>query len=187
MELEHRVEQLEREIATLKTGIEQTLLDIQASLPDKVAPPSRWERRAWILALINILLAVMLFANIYLFLPGSLPLEIPPALTVWLRAFWLALAFVWLILQMYPLALLLEQEDRQWQGVVGRSAAAFVRARPGFLVVLTVVVLVVGIVNSVIPAAWILVSLALLVAVGSIASQSVLQLFRERMRAGGKG
>ena len=122
MELEPRVEKLEREVETLRSDIEGTLIAIRESLPEKPTVASRWQKKAWVMALINILMAVALFTNVYLYLPGTLPFAIEPTLLFWLRAFWVALAFIWLLLQMYPLALLLEQEDQQWQGVVWRSA-----------------------------------------------------------------
>jgi hypothetical protein len=183
MDTQQRIEKLEREVEMLRSEIEGTLLAIRESLPDKPASASaRWQKKAWVLALINVLMAVALFANIYLFLPGNLPFSIDASLLFWLRAFWVALAFIWLLLQMYPLALLLEEEDQQRQGVVWHSATAFVRARPGLIVVLTLVVLIVGIVNTVLPVAWIIVALSLLVAVGSLAVRDMLELFREHLR-----
>jgi len=186
MELEQRVAKLEREVETLQHEIQGTLIAIRESLPEKPVAAARWQKKAWVLALVNILMAVALFTNIYLFLPGMLPFAIEPTLLFWLRAFWVALAFIWLLLQMYPLALLLEQEDRQWQGVVWRSAGAFVRARPGFIVVLTMVVLIVGVVNTIIPVAWILVALSLLVALVSIGLRDLLERFRQQWRTQSK-
>ena len=184
MDTEQRIEKLEREVEMLRSKIEGTLLAIRESLPDKPTfAAARWQKKAWVLALINTLMAVALFTNIYLFLPGNLPFALDPALLFWLRAFWVALAFIWLLLQMYPLALLLEQEDQQWQGVVWHSASAFMRARPGIIVVLTMVVLIVGIVNTIVPVAWIIVALSLLVAVGSMALRDMLDLFRDRLQA----
>jgi len=107
VELQHRVETLEHEMEVLKGEIRGTLLDVQQNLSQKPATPSRWEKRAWGLALLNILLAVTLFTNIR-FYTSDTPFGIGSPLSTWLRAFWVALAFVWLILQMYPLALLLD-------------------------------------------------------------------------------
>jgi hypothetical protein len=187
MELEQRVEELELEMKALKLDIQKTLIEIRDALPEKPSAPARWQKKAWVLALINMLLAVVLFTNMYLYLPGTMPFEINPTLTAWLRALWLAIAFIWLLLQMYPLALLLEQEDSQWQGVVWRNTTAFIRARPGSMVVLTLAVLVVAIINTAIPAAWLIVALTLLIAIGSIAMRSLLELFRERNGAHGRG
>ena len=187
MNSEQRLYALEHEVRTLKSEIQQTLVEIQASLPDKPASPVRWQKKAWVLALLNVLMAVTLFANIYLYLPGSASFAIDTVLSPWLRALWVAIALMWLLLQMYPLALLLEQEDPQWQGIVWRNATTFFRARPGFIVGLTAAVLAVAIVNAVIPMAWLVAALTLFVAVASAAVRHTLDLYRERARANSRG
>ncbi len=178
MEVEQRIQILEAEVKTLKEEIQKTLVEIQASLPDKSTPSTKWEKKAWVLALLNILLAVVLFTNISFFTSDRAAMGLDPTVVSWVRALWVAIAFVWLLLQMYPLALLLEQEDRQWQGVVWRNATMFLRARPGLWVLLTLVVLVVAIINTIVPAAWLIVALALLVAVASIVLRNMLELLR---------
>lgn len=183
MELEERIQELEEEMNTLKLEIQNTLVEIQESLPEKTAAPVRWEKKAWMLALLNLLLALVLFTNIPIYVPGGAAFGLDPTRAAWLRAFWIAIAFMWLLLQMYPLALLLEQEDRMWQGIVWRNAVGFLRAQPGLWVLLTLVVLVVAIVNIIIPAAWLIVALALLVAMTSFALRNLLELFQKRGRA----
>jgi len=183
MEQEQRIQALEEEVKTLKFEIRRTLVDIEESLPEKTGAPDRWEKKAWVLALLNTLLAVVLFTSLYFFEPGSAALGLDATLISWIRALWVAMAFIWLLLQMYPLALLLEQEDRQWRGVVWRNAMAFLRARPGLWVLLTLIVLVVAIINTVIPAAWLIVALALLVAVAGLALQNMLELFQKQGQA----
>ncbi|OGO35339.1 MAG: hypothetical protein A2Z03_00130 [Chloroflexi bacterium RBG_16_56_8] len=187
MELEKRIEILEQEVKTLKSEIQQTLLEIRETLPQKPAATARWEKRAWILALLNILIAVALFTNIYFYLPGAFPFALDPTVVAWFRALWIALAFIWLLLQMYPLALLLEQEDRAWQGVVWRNASQFFRTRPTTIIFLTVGVLIVALVNTVVPAMWLVVALALLVAIGSIGVRSLIDIYREQTQAHGRG
>lgn len=183
MESEQRIQALEEEVKILKVEIQRTLVEIQENIPDRSTPSARWEKRAWALALLNILLAVVLFTNISFFMPGSTAFGLDPTVASWVRALWVAMAFIWLLLQMYPLALLLETEDRQWQGVIWRNATAVLRARPGMWVLLTLVVLVVAIVNTIVPAAWLIVALALLVAVGSTGVRSMLELFRQQSHA----
>lgn len=182
MELEERVKALEAEVNALKTDIQQTLRDIQQTLPEKPVPANRWQKKAWVLSLLNLLVAVSLFSNIYLYLPENSPFNLSPAVAGWLRAFWIGLAFVWLILQLYPLALLLEQEDRQWQGVVWRNASAYLVARPGTVVLITLAVLLVAVVESVFPAVWFVVAVALLVVVIALGLQSVINLLRASTR-----
>jgi hypothetical protein len=183
MEMEQRIETLELEVKTLKNEINKTLVEIQATLPEKPVNPSRWQRKAWALALLNMLVAVTLFTNIYLYLPGSAPFYINPALEAWLRAFWIAVAFMWLLLQMYPLAMLLEQEDHQLQGIVWRNATGYLSAHPGLILGLTLVVLGVALVNSVFPALWFVVGLVLLIIAGAVAAQRLLELYREQTHA----
>lgn len=183
MEVEQRIQVLEEEVRTLKHDIQRTLVEIRENLPEKSAPTAKWEKKAWVLALLNILLAVVLFTNISFFMSGGAAFGLDSTLASWVRALWVAIAFVWLLLQMYPLALLLEQEDRQWQGVIWRNALAFFRARPGLWVLLTLIVLVVAIINTVIPAAWLIIALALLVAVASFALRNMLELFQRQGQA----
>jgi hypothetical protein len=182
MEQEERLAALEREVRLLKEEIQQTLIDIQQTLPDRPTPPARWQKKAWLLALLNILLAVALFTNIYLYLPENSPFTLNPTLATWLRAFWIAMAFMWLILQLYPLALLLEQDDQQWQGIVWRNARSYLRAKPGTIVLLTGVVLLVAIVESIFPAIWLVVAFSLLVVVAAMALQGLLKVFRAQSR-----
>jgi hypothetical protein len=187
MELEERMEQLELEMKAMRLDIQKTLVEIRDALPERPSNSSRWQKKAWVLALVNLILAVVLFTNMYLYLPGNMPFDLDPALIGWLRALWLAIAFIWLLLQLYPLALLLEQEDPEWQGVLRRNTNAFVRARPGFLVALTLAVLVIAIVNAVIPAVWLIVALALLVAIGGLAWRNLIDVVRKPSGAQRKG
>ena len=182
MEQEERIQALEDQVKNLKLEIGRTLLEIQKTLPEKSSAPMRWEKKAWILALLNILLAVVLFANIYVYIPGNPLAETHPTLAGWLRALWVALAFIWLLLQMYPLALLLESEDRAWRGVAWRNALGFFRDRPGLLVLATLTVLVIALIDTIVPFAWVIIALVLLIVVASVAAQNMLAALREKRR-----
>jgi len=173
-QMQQRIEALEREMKTLKGDIQHTLVEIQKNLPERNNTAARWQKKAWVLAIVNMFIAIVLFSNIYLYLPGSLPWTMDPTIAVFLRAFWTALAFVWLVLQLYPLALLLEQQDPEWQELAWRNAVGFFRNRPDMLILLTVVVLLVAIINSVVPAAWLLVALLLILIVGGAAVRYML-------------
>jgi hypothetical protein len=183
MEAEQRIKALEEEVRTLKLDIQRTLVEIRDNLPEQSAPATKWEKKAWIMALLNIMLAVVLFSNISFFMSDGAVFGLNATLSAWIRGLWVALAFVWLLLQMYPLALLLGQEDQQWKEVVWRNALVFFRARPGFWVLLTLIVLVVAIVETVVPAAWLIIAIALLVAVASFALRSMLELFQKQGQA----
>lgn len=184
MKLKHRIDALEREMETLKAEIRGTLLAVQESLEKKSAgaSSSRWQKNAWGLALLNMLIAITLFANIHFYTLESVPFDINPTLGAWLRAFWLALALLWLVLQMYPLALLLEQEDQRLRGVALRNAVRLFISNPSLTVLLTLLVLVVAVVSMLFPAAWFFVVLALLVVVCINVGRRVLALSRRGRR-----
>ena len=183
MEVEERIKDLEEEVRTLKLDIQGTLVEIRENLPERSAPAAKWEKKAWVMALLNILLAVVLFTNISFFMSDGAAFGLNATLASWVRALWVAIAFIWLLLQMYPLVLLLGQEDQQWQGVVWRNALTFLRARPSFWVLLTLIVLVVAVVNTVVPAAWLIIAIALMVAVASFALRNMLELFQKQGQA----
>lgn len=74
---------------------------------------------------------VITLSNIYFYTLGIAPFEINVNLSFWIRAFFLAIAALWLFYQMYPLAMLLEQTDqRLW--IALRNAAVLFAANPGF-------------------------------------------------------
>ena len=181
MELEQRVETLEHELKILKGEIRGTLLDVQENLSEKPASPSRWRKRAWVLALLNLLLSIVLFTNIRFYTldpaPGGGSLLDP-----WLQAFWVALAFVWLLLQLYPLALLLDQEEPRARDAAWRNAGALFRSNPGLTLALTLVILVVAVVSVLFPSLWFVLTVALLAVVCFNAAGPLLRLCRERMR-----
>lgn len=181
MELEDRVDKLEREMEVLKTEVQRTLLAVQESLERKSAGPSRsrWQKRAWVLALLNMLIAIILFTNIRFYALGGAPFDMGPTLGSWLRAFWVALAFLWMILQMYPLALLLEQEEQPLHGVALRNAVKLLTANPGYTILLTLLVLIVAVISSFFPVLWFVVILALLVVVYNKAVRHLLEVRRQ--------
>lgn len=164
MELEQRVETLEHEVGILKGEIRGTLLEVQESLAEKPASPSQWRKRAWALALLNTLLAITLFTNIRLYTSDT-PFGVSSSLAPWLRAFWIALAFLWLVIQMYPLALLLDQEEQQSREAAWRNAAALLVSSPGMTLALTLLILAVAVVGMLFPSLWFVVTTVLFVAV----------------------
>ena len=188
MDTADRIEKLEQQVRILEHEIAQTLKELQANLPEKSTASRRWQKNAWMLALLNLLMAVVLFTNIYLYLPNAADwLNLSPMVYAGLHALWIVIAFVWLLLQMYPLALLLEQDDAQWQGMVWRNASAFFCAKPTWLILVTFVVLVIALINTVIPAAWLIIAVALLVAFASIALRNLIDLVRQRSQIQDRG
>ena len=179
MDLENRVEALERETATLKTEIRETLLNVQGTLLGKRADSSQWRQRAWVLSMLNLLLAIALFANMRFYGPdnsstgGSL-------LQLWLKALWAALAFLWLLLQMYPLALLLDQEEASAREAAWHNTAKFFISNPALTLALTLLVSVLAIVSALFPSLWLVVVVALFATVCVNAVTHTVRLYRKR-------
>jgi|GEM_PF-2357501 len=187
MELEHRVEKLERELKILKEATQETLLAVQKSLSEKPSSPSRWQKRAWVLALLNILLAITLFTNVDVYASDDTLLGSNSLLGPWLRAFWIAIAFLWLLLQMYPLALLLDQENARSRDVAWRNAAALFKSNPGLTLALTSLVLALSAISALFPSLWFVLIVVLLAAVCANVAGQLVQLYQQRAQVGGKG
>ena len=137
------------------------------------------------LALLNMLVAMTLFTNIRWFATDSALHDGTPS-EPWLRATWVALVFVWLILQMYPLALLLAQEDARPREVAWRNAAALFRSNPGLIASLTMLVIAVSVVSMLFPSLWLLATAGLFGIVCSCAVMYTLRLRQARLRSTGK-
>ena len=168
MELSHRVEQLEREVSVLKHDIRGTLLEVQDELskdaPSSSASPDRWRKRAWMLALLNTLLAVTLFSTVRVYASGE-PFGLAQWLVPWLRGFYVALTFVWLLLQLYPVALLLQEEDGASRDIAWRNAGKAFASNPGLTLAVTVTVLGAAAISALFPPIWFGVVAILLVVV----------------------
>jgi len=188
VDMERRVDKLEHDMEVLKTDIQRTLLAVHDNLERKPTgtSTSNWKKSAWGLALLNMLLAITLFANIRVYALDNTPFHISPALGPWLRAFWLALACVWMILQMYPLALLLEQDERRLRRVALCNVLTFLAANPGYTLLLTLLVLIVAVISTFFPIVWYVVMLALLAIVCNKAVRSLLEA-RERAHRDTRG
>ena len=184
MELEHRVEMLEREMELLKKEIQATLLNVQKSLAEepvnKLSSPVRWRKRAWVLALLNVLVAITLFTNIR-FYASDTPAGASSLLEPWLRAFWVVLMFVWLTLQLYPLALLLERENKRSREAAWRNVGAILFFSPGLTIALTLLVLAVAAISMLIPSLWLVAMAVLFAGACANAVEYLLRPYRRRV------
>lgn len=158
MTLDERVGRLEHDMNVLMTEVRRALMAVQegisrtsATTSRAIPPSARWARKAWMLALLNVLLATALFMNGRFFAAGAAGPTPNPVLNNWLRSFWIAVAFMWLMLQMYPVALLLEQEEAPLKGVALRNVAALFTARPGLTLLLSLAVVALAVVASLLP------------------------------------
>jgi len=134
--------------------------------------------KAWGLALLNILVAIIVLTNIRFYTAGNAPFAINPTVSLWIRAFWVAVGFLWLILQMYPMALLLEQEDQRLRVALRNTGVLFI-ANPGFTLVLALLLLIVGVISTFLPMLWFLVTPALLAVVCNKAVLHLLEPYRK--------
>jgi len=180
MELEHRVERIEQELGVLKRDLQGTLLEIQRSMSRRPADPSRWRKRAWVLALLNMLLAITLFTNVRFYTSDPSSSGSSPLLGPWLRALWETLAFLWLILQMYPLALLLGQEEEQVQDMAWRNAAALFASSPALALAVGMGVLLLSVVSVLFPSLWLVVMVVLFGFICGGAVRCLLRSSRQR-------
>lgn len=160
MTLEQRVRRTEREVTVLKREIRETLQEMREILCRNAPSPSKWRKRAWVLALLNTLLAIELFTNIRLYHAPTT--WAGPNLVGWMRAFWVASAFVWLLLQLYPVALLLDQDEKRSREAAWRSGARILTSNPGLTLALTLLVLAVAVVGVLFPSLWFIAVAALL-------------------------
>jgi len=142
----------------------------------------RYFWKAWGLALLNVLVIGIMFSNIRFYAPGNAPFEINPTLSLWIRALFLGAGLLWLVVQLFPMALLQEQEDQRLR-VALRNAAVLLITNPGFTIVLVLLLLVVAALSTAFPVLWILLTLALFAVVCNGAVLHLLEPYRERARA----
>jgi uncharacterized membrane protein YesL len=141
----------------------------------------RYFGRSWALAGINIAVIVTLVLNILFYRPGVPPLNLGETASLMIRAFWTSLLVIWVFLQMYPLALLLEQDDQRVRLAL-RNSLILLAAHPGFSLVLGIILLVVLAVSTVIPALLALISMAVVGVTCNMAVRHLLVPYRDRLR-----
>ena len=142
----------------------------------------RYFLKAWGLALLNVLVVAIAFTNVRFYTPGVAPFEISDTLSTWIGGFFTAVAFLWLVLQLYPMAALLEQEDQRLRVALRNSAVLFI-TNPGFTIVLALLLLLVAVISTLLTIPWILVTLAIFAVVCNKAVLHLLKPHRERIRA----
>jgi uncharacterized membrane protein YesL len=137
--------------------------------------------KAWKLALLNVLVAIVVFTNVRFYTPGIAPFKINPTLSLWIQALFVGIASLWLFIQLYPMALLLEQEDQRVRLAL-RNAAVLFMINPGFTIVLALLLLLVAAVSTGFPVLWFVITLALFAVVCNKAVLHLLETYRERVR-----
>lgn len=101
----------------------------------------RYFWKSLMLALVNIIVLAILGVNIWFYAPGNNPWDIDPGLSAAIQTFFMVLTALWLIYQMYPMALLLEQTDQRLRTAL-RNAGVLLITRPGFGILLALVLAV---------------------------------------------
>jgi hypothetical protein len=145
----------------------------------------RYFWRAWLLALLNILVAVIVATNTWFYRPEVAPFEINPTLSTWIGGMFVGMGVLWTALQMYVWAVLLEQEDQRLRLALRNAVILFI-ANPGFTIVLFLLLLAVAAASCLVVLPWILVTLAFFAVVCNKVVIHLLEPFRERMQEASK-
>jgi hypothetical protein len=181
--LEDRISALERENRMLKQEIQGTLISVRENLGQSSTSSSdeRWSRRAWVLALLNLTLALTLFVNVNYFTLEGLPADLSVDTVMRLRSLWIALSFIWLVLQLYPLIMLYEAEERALRCVAWRNAVRVLVSNPAVLVSLTCAVLLIALASAIAPTLWIWAVVAMAALVVSLGMRRLLGSIFEKV------
>lgn len=170
------------------------------SAANKVAggKPADWEDyfkgfrryfwKTWKLALLNFLVIIILASNIWFYSSSSIKLfKVSRTLNRVLQALFKVVLALWLVYQMYPFAMLLEQrEEHQGWRIALHNAAALYFGNPVFAVVLALLSLIVAVISTFVPILWILITLAFFALLYNKAVKYLLEPYREQ-RAEAKG
>lgn len=142
----------------------------------------RYFCKVWGLALLNALVVVILLTNIWFYGQENIPFTLSENVRTLMQAFFVIAGGLWLLYQMYPLAMLLEQEDQRLR-VALRNAAVVSLTNPVFTIVLGLLLLIVAIISTFLPMLWPLITLALFAVVCNKAALYLLEPYRERMKS----
>jgi uncharacterized membrane protein YesL len=78
----------------------------------------RYFWKAWGLALLNGGVLFVLLTNLRFYLPEVVPFEIHPIISLLVRSFFVALAFLWFVFQAYPAAMLVQRGGHRFWGAL---------------------------------------------------------------------
>jgi uncharacterized membrane protein YesL len=132
------------------------------------------------LALVNILVLAILLSNVWFYAPSNAPFGLGTNVSLAIQLFFLLLTVIWLAYQMYPMALLLEQKDQRIRTAL-RNAGVLLIQRPGFTILLALVLAVVIVISTyplVVP--WFLVTLSFIAVVSNRAVKHLLVPHRKQ-------
>jgi uncharacterized membrane protein YesL len=139
----------------------------------------RYFGKSWLIALINIGVGLLFYVNFNFYAPDTAPFNISETVSLWLRTFFVFLGVLWLFLQMYLFAMLLEQDEQRIK-LAFRNAAILMFANPGFTLLLGIILALLSVASTLLPALWAMVTLSLIAVVCNKAVQHLLIPHRER-------
>ncbi|MFL7793854.1 MAG: hypothetical protein AB8I69_17045 [Anaerolineae bacterium] len=131
------------------------------------------------LALISILILAILGANIWFYAPGNNPWEIDPGLSLAIRIFFAILTALWLVYQMYPMAMLLEQTDQRVRTAL-RNAGVLILTRPGFSILLALILAITIAISTYLVIPWFVLTFSFMALVCNKAVKHLLTPYREQ-------
>ncbi len=135
--------------------------------------------RAWMLAALQWFVTLTLLSNLVFYTPGNNPLHLAPDVLALIRAAWLGVFFVWLLVSQHFLPLMMEQEDRRLRTVV-RNALLLVGKEPLFSVVLLVLIVLLGAVSTLLTVPCFFFTVAFVAVLGNEAVHHLLAPFRDQ-------
>lgn len=139
----------------------------------------RYFWKSLVLTLVSILVLAILGANVWFYAPGNNPWGLDSGLSMAIQIFFVVVIGLWLIYQMYPLAMLLEQTDQRLRTAF-RNAGVLLITRPGFAILLGLALAVVIAISTYLVVPWFLITLSLTAVVCNKAVKHLLIPHRER-------
>jgi uncharacterized membrane protein YesL len=133
------------------------------------------------LALIDVLVLAILLSNVWFYTPSNRSFGLGANTSLAIQIFFVLLTAVWLAYQIYPMALLMEQKDQRIRTAL-RNAGVLLIQRPGFTILLALVLAVVIAISTyplVVP--WFSLTLSFIAVVSNKAVKHLLIPHRERV------
>jgi uncharacterized membrane protein YesL len=132
------------------------------------------------LGLINLVVLAILISNIWFYAPANDPFQMDASISSSIQLFFIVLTALWLVYQMYPLALLMEQTDKRLR-IAYRNAGVLFITRAGFSILLALALAIVIAISTypfVVP--WFFITLSFIAVACNKAVKHLLIPHRER-------
>jgi uncharacterized membrane protein YesL len=139
----------------------------------------------WSMALLNVVVSALVLVNVVAYGPSNpfgLPFDLGANVTGIVRGVFVVVGVLWLVFQMYPMAMLLEQEDQRLRLALRNSFFVFI-ASPGFALVMALLLLLVIAISLFLPLLLLAFTFSLIAVVCNQAVKRLLVPVREQMKA----